>query len=70
MKGISFVSYFQTAHEAQCLANQVEMYYCRPNPDQLEILRNFTRQPTLFHHKVLIDQLENLSLDTSQASVN
>jgi len=61
-----------TCQEAQCLANQVEMYYCRPSQDKLDVLRKFTYEPTLFHHKLIIEQLETLSLEvpTQAAGTN
>jgi len=51
-----------TAQEAQCLASQVEMYYSRPCDKKLSVLKKFTYEPTLFHHNLLIEQLETLSL--------
>jgi len=54
-----------SSSEAQCLANQVEMYYCNPTQEKLDILRKFTTEPTLFQHQMLIDQMENISLLTS-----
>lgn len=54
-----------SSSEAQCLANQVEMYYCNPTEEKLDILRKFTTEPTLFQHQILIDQMENISLLTS-----
>jgi len=59
-----------SASEAQCLANQVEMYYCTPNQEQVDILKQFTYQPTLFQHKLLIDQMENISLLTKASAEN
>lgn len=54
-----------SSSEAQCLANQVEVYYCQPSQEKLDILQKFTKEPTLFQHQQLIDQMENISLLTS-----
>jgi len=54
-----------SSSEAQCLANQVEMYYCQPSQEKLDILKKFTSEPTLFQHQILIDQMEHISLLTS-----
>lgn len=48
--------------EAQCLANQLQLYYVRPNESQLELLRRFIKRPDEFKHMDLIKQIENLSL--------
>jgi len=52
--------------EAQCLANQVEMYFCNPNPAKRQLLETFTFQPNEFHHQDLISQIENISLLTEE----
>jgi len=56
--------------EAQCLASQVEMYYCKPTQEKLDILKQFTYEPTLFQHKLIIDQMENLNLLTQATAEN
>ncbi|RZC34635.1 ATP11 domain containing protein [Asbolus verrucosus] len=48
--------------EAQCLANQLQLYYVRPNAEKLNLLEVFTRRPDEFKHMDLIKQIENLSL--------
>ena len=53
---------FQTITEAQCLANQVEMYYCKPSEAKLKLLNTFTKKPNEFKHSDLIEQMEDLSL--------
>ncbi|XP_044253806.1 ATP synthase mitochondrial F1 complex assembly factor 1 [Tribolium madens] len=48
--------------EAQCLANQLQLYYVRPTGAHLELLERFTKRPDEFKHMDLIKQIENLSL--------
>ena len=48
--------------EAQCLANQVEMYYCSPSAEKRELLETFTNSPDKFKHADLIEQLEKIDL--------
>jgi len=54
--------------EAQCLANQVEMYYCNPSESKKNLLETFTFKPQEFKHQDLVDQLENISLLTESTS--
>ncbi|KAJ3644849.1 hypothetical protein Zmor_022550 [Zophobas morio] len=48
--------------EAQCLANQLQLYYVRPTTEKLELLQRFTEKPDEFKHMDVIKQIENLSL--------
>ncbi|XP_072929478.1 ATP synthase mitochondrial F1 complex assembly factor 1 [Epargyreus clarus] len=48
--------------EAQCLANQFQMYYNGKDSRKLQLLENFTRCPDTFKHMDLITQLENIGL--------
>lgn len=50
--------------DAQCLANQVEMFYCNPSPSKKELLETFTFKPQEFKHQDLISIMENISLLT------
>lgn len=54
--------FFQTIQEAQCLANQVELYYCNPSEDKINLMKSFLYKPMEFKHQDLISQLENISL--------
>lgn len=47
---------------AQCLANQLLLYYVRPSEEKLAILEKFTKKPDDFKHMELIRQIETLSL--------
>ncbi len=60
----------QDIQEAQCLANQVEMYYCRPTKEKLELLHNFNHNPPAFKHMDLIDQVNSANLLTEVSDVN
>jgi ATP synthase F1 complex assembly factor 1 len=48
--------------EAKCLADEVEIYYSRPSPSKLELLRKFKYEPAYFHHKDLINEINSLSI--------
>lgn len=50
------------AKEAQCLANQLQMYYIQEEPEKKHLMQVFTENPDEFKHMDLIKQLENLSL--------
>lgn len=51
-----------TALEAQCLANQLQLYYTQNNPKKLELLEAFTKTPENFKHMDVIKELENLPI--------
>lgn len=48
--------------EAQCLANQLQLYYSRKYADKTQLLELFTQKPNEFKHVDLIKQIESLSL--------
>ncbi|XP_057651557.1 ATP synthase mitochondrial F1 complex assembly factor 1 [Diorhabda carinulata] len=50
------------AQEAQCLANQIQMYYVQHDPEKKKLLEVFTKEPDKFKHTDLIKQIENLSI--------
>lgn len=50
------------AKEAQCLANQFQLYYGQDNEKMIQLLETFTHMPDAFKHMDLISELENLSL--------
>ena len=52
----------QDTQEAKCLADQVEMYYCNPSSEKLDLLMSFTEKPSEFKHMDLVAQLESISL--------
>lgn len=50
--------------EAQCLANELQLYYCNDNEQRLNLLETFTHKPNEFKHMDLITQLETISLES------
>lgn len=51
------------AQEAQCLVNQLQLYYSQTNNEsKLNLLRKFSREPDSFKHMDVIKELENLSI--------
>lgn len=50
------------AKEAQCLANQLQLYYTQDDPNKIRLLEVFTSKPDEFKHMDLIKEIENLSL--------
>ena len=51
-----------TAQEAQCLANQLQLYYTQSHPRKVEILETFTKKPENFKHMDVIKELDNLEI--------
>lgn len=51
-----------TAMEAQCLANELQLYYGEENEKRTRLLETFTNCPDDFRHMDLIANLESLSL--------
>ncbi|KAJ8687012.1 hypothetical protein QAD02_022806 [Eretmocerus hayati] len=49
--------------EAQCLANELQMYYAGDHPQRLKLLETFTQKPDEFKHMDLIAHLETISFD-------
>ena len=54
------VSLQQSAIDAQCLANQINMYYLG-SEDAFALVKTFNHNPSKFDHQKLIDRLENLT---------
>lgn len=50
------------AKEAQCLANELQMYYIQDDEEKLKLLETFTCNPDAFDHMDLIKQINKLSL--------
>ena len=53
----------QKGPEAQCLVNQVMLYYASPDEQKLKLLECFSKAPESFSHMSLVEQLENIKLD-------
>lgn len=50
------------AKEAQCLANQFQMYYGQDHETKMELLETFTTKPEHFKHNNLISELEKFTI--------
>jgi len=50
-------------HEAQCLVNQLQMYYCKGDNAKEELLKLFTNTPDKFKHIDVIRELENIKIE-------
>lgn len=50
------------AQEAQCLVNQLQLYYSQNDEKKLTLLKRFTREPESFKHMDVIDELNNLTI--------
>ncbi|XP_077284962.1 ATP synthase mitochondrial F1 complex assembly factor 1 isoform X2 [Arctopsyche grandis] len=48
--------------EAQCLANQFQMYYGQDFPSKLRLLHDFTNNPDRFKHMDLVAELEDIKI--------
>lgn len=51
-----------TAQEAQCLANELQMFYYKTDENKLKLLQTFTKNPDEFKHMDLIKEVENIQL--------
>ncbi|XP_011204042.2 ATP synthase mitochondrial F1 complex assembly factor 1 [Bactrocera dorsalis] len=51
-----------TAQEAQCLANELQMFYCKSDENKLKLLETFNKKPDEFKHMDLIKEVENIQL--------
>ncbi|XP_034488539.1 ATP synthase mitochondrial F1 complex assembly factor 1 [Drosophila innubila] len=51
-----------TAQEAQCLANELQMFYYKTDENKLKLLETFTKSPDEFKHMDLIKEVENIQL--------
>lgn len=51
------------AQEAQCLVNQLQLFYSQSNNQtKLDLLKKFTHSPDNFKHLDLIKEFENLTI--------
>ncbi|XP_052865308.1 ATP synthase mitochondrial F1 complex assembly factor 1 [Anopheles cruzii] len=50
------------AQEAQCLVNQLQLYYSQQNETKLQLLETFTKHPDQFKHMDVIEELNNLKI--------
>lgn len=48
--------------EAQCLGNQLQLYYGKTSKEKSDLLEEFTLRPDNFKHMSLIKQIEDIQL--------
>lgn len=53
---------FQNAFEAQCLVNQLQLYFSGSDRARTGLLEKFHHKPNEFKHSELVQQLESLDL--------
>lgn len=51
-------SLLQTVHQAQCLANQVQLFYGTQRKETFQLVENFNHHPADFKHMLVIAELE------------
>lgn len=52
-----------SAQEAQCLVNELQLYYSQNNQSKLDLLEKFTSDPDSFEHMDVINELQNLTIE-------
>lgn len=57
------IELIQNAIEAQCLVNQIVLYFAQPSERKLQLLERFNKEPDTFQHMELVQELENIKLD-------
>lgn len=50
------------AQEAQCLTNELQLYYGQHNESKIKLLEKFTKDPASFNHMDVVKELENLQI--------
>lgn len=50
------------AQEAQCLVNQLQLYYIQNQKTKIDLLEKFTNDAVNFKHDDVIHELKNLTL--------
>lgn len=61
MRG-EFDSKVLSGQEAQCVANQFQMFYLKTDASKQALLDTFTKSPESFKHMDLIKELEQIEL--------
>lgn len=49
---------FQSVHQAQCLANQVQVFYGSERHETFQLVETFNHKPADFKHMSVIAELE------------
>lgn len=55
-------SFLQTVHQAQCLANQVQLFYGTQRQETYRLVETFNHRPAEFKHMLVIAELEQSGL--------
>lgn len=58
----NFLQNVLNGKEAQCLANQFQIYYNNKDSGKSQLLQRFSKSPESFKHMDLIKELESISL--------
>lgn len=58
----------QTVHQAQCLANQVQLFYGTQRHETYQLVETFNHRPADFKHMSVIAELEQSGLGAEVAS--
>ncbi|XP_065573507.1 ATP synthase mitochondrial F1 complex assembly factor 1-like isoform X2 [Artemia franciscana] len=48
--------------EAQCLANEIQLYYGKEDPKKTALLETFTNKPDTFNYNDLVEEVNSISL--------
>ncbi|KAG7220026.1 hypothetical protein INR49_000675 [Caranx melampygus] len=59
---------FITVHQAQCLANQVQLFYGTQRQETYRLVETFNHQPADFKHMLVIAELEQSGLGSAAPS--
>ncbi|XP_068445669.1 ATP synthase mitochondrial F1 complex assembly factor 1 [Clinocottus analis] len=59
---------FITVHQAQCLANQVQLFYATQRQETYQLVETFNRHPADFKHMSVIAELEQSGLGSAAAA--
>lgn len=57
----------QTVHQAQCLANQVQLFYGTQRKETYRLVETFNQHPSDFKHMLVIAELEQSGLGSAVA---
>ncbi|KAK5930400.1 hypothetical protein CgunFtcFv8_026636 [Champsocephalus gunnari] len=60
---------FITVHQAQCLANQVQLFYGTHRQETFRLVEDFNHHPADFKHMLLIAELEQSGLGSAGATM-
>lgn len=64
---LKHLSVSQTVHQAQCLANQVQLFYGTQKQETYRLVETFNHQPEDFKHMSVIAELEQSGLGSAGA---